>query len=156
MQRSDTISDLNRSKTTAKDIKKALTIRLTKEVDKEIKRVNETLKVHPHVDPEYILWENIAYTDKDRRLRRLLSIFVAILFIGATSILVNHFNQINEQMQEQHVTNCVKHEKVIKAARHIMGKSVMQEEILHCYCLTNLEKMLHFDSGFRDQCSKWL
>ena len=75
-------------------------MRLTNDVDKGIKRVNETLKVHPHVDPEYILWENIAYTEKDRRLRRLLSIFVAFLVIGATSILVHYFNQINEQMRE--------------------------------------------------------
>ena len=49
---------------TGDEMKEAMKNSMKARIQKEVERVNGALKVEQTVDPEYILWENIAYSDK--------------------------------------------------------------------------------------------
>jgi hypothetical protein len=60
--------------------------------------VNEQLKLEPPVDPEYILWDNIGFTDESRRMRRGISVLIASLIILCSVSLVQAFKNKEDEI----------------------------------------------------------
>lgn len=85
------------------NLKMQLQRQLTIKVEKELERVNEQLKLEPPVDPEYILWDNIGFTDASRRMRRGLSVAIASLIILCSGGLVLAFKQQEDGILQQQV-----------------------------------------------------
>ena len=46
------------------------------------------MQTYPPVDPEYILWHNLGYTERQRRFRRAFSYLVVLVIIAFTILAV--------------------------------------------------------------------
>ena len=59
------------------------------------------------MDPEFILWDNIGYSNMSRNLRKSFSIFIAFSIIGFSFFVVMESNKYrNHLMSQQPNTNC--------------------------------------------------
>lgn len=80
---------------------------LSKSVDKEAERLNSILKSTQPVDPEFILWDNIGYSNMSRKLRKSFSIFIAFTIIGFSFFVVMESNEYrNHLMGQEPSTTC--------------------------------------------------
>jgi hypothetical protein len=69
-------------------MKKLLSAGFSNQIDKEQERLKNIIKTTQPVDPEFILWDNIGYTNWSRKLRKCFSIFIAFTIIGFSFFVV--------------------------------------------------------------------
>ena len=74
-------------------IARALSLDLKKKVRTEIERIGGQIRTEEPVDPEYILWNNIGYSNHSRNLRRIFSLFIAIAIIASSVFLIIYFKE---------------------------------------------------------------
>ena len=62
-------------------------------LEKEIKRIESQIQTWEPPDPEYILWENIGYSQSSRTRRKCLSVLIAIALVMFTVWLISYFTE---------------------------------------------------------------
>ena len=126
---------MSRQKLSPRTIRNKLKTSISLQVNSEIERINSTFKMWPPVDPEYILWSNIGYSNDSRRMRKAFSLLVATLIIGFSVYLVFYIKslklEINQQSQAIECDSSITKES---AYLDVQQDPAKQRGLMPCFC----------------------
>ena len=120
----------------------------------------QLLKVKPAEDPSNVIWSNLEKSNLELFFRRLLSFFLTLVLLLATSLIVIASTNAKTDFAAKYPTiDCTDLDPTISEVSTDYNKGTFQKGYLQCYCLNDLVGRLYTvfpDSDNEQLCFSYL
>lgn len=107
-------------------------------VQAELVRINEQVKTKATVDPEFIQWENIGYTSKQKFRRKLLTVILTVFLIVSTKFVTIIVNGLRTDISSGMIQDCsrldISREQAYKDVVLNQDREIQDFQLMNCFC----------------------